>query len=218
MTVTRTDRLGETPRTGRSRARKGEGDKLRERLLEAAEVLLVETGHPDNVSVRAIATAAQCTPPSIYLHFADKDELLMEACERRFADLDRYAQDAAEGSDDPLESLGLRARAYIAFGLDHPQHYRLLMMTVHEKSLDELDWESSAGVKAFMNLVGAVQRCVDTGSLPEETQAHETALGLWATMHGITSLLITFPNFEWGDRDRLIDHLLDVHIEGLLSV
>jgi AcrR family transcriptional regulator len=204
--------------TARTRARKGEGDKLRERLLEAAEDLLVKAGHPDNVSVRAIANAAQCTPPSIYLHFADKDELLMEACERRFADLDRFAQDAAEGSDDALESLRLRGRAYIRFGLDHPQHYRLLMMTVHEKSLEELDWESSAGVKAFMNLVGAVQRCVDGGSLPEEPPAFQTALGLWATMHGITSLLITFPNFEWGGREHLIDHVLDVHIEGLLSV
>lgn len=204
--------------TGRTRARKGEGDKLRERLLEAAEELLVDAGHPDRVSVRAIAIAAQCTPPSIYLHFADKDELLTEACERRFADLERYARDAGEGSDDPLESLRLRARAYIQFGLDHPQHYRLLMMTVHEKSLEELDWETSAGVKAFMNLVGALQRCVDAGSMPPETQAHQAALGLWATMHGITSLLMTFPNFEWGDRDELIDHLLDVHIEGLLSV
>lgn len=204
--------------TTRGRARKGEGDKLRERLLEAAEELLVQAGHPDNVSVRAIAKAAQCTPPSIYLHFADKDELLMEACERRFAELDRFAQDAAEGSDDPLESLRLRGRAYISFGLDHPQHYRLLMMTVHEKSLEELDWESSSGVKAFMNLVGAVKRCIDAGALPTEADAHDTALGLWATMHGITSLLITYPNFEWGDRDRLIDRVLDIHIEGLLSV
>lgn len=204
--------------TSRTRARKGEGDKLRERLLEAAEVLLTEAGYPDAVSVRSIAAAAGCTPPSIYLHFADKDELLMEACERRFADLDRFAQDAAEGSDEPLESLRLRGRAYIRFGLDHPEHYRLLMMTVHEKSLDELDWDKSAGVTAFMNLVGAVQRCIDAGALPAETIAHRAALGLWATMHGITSLLMTFPNFEWGERQELIDYLLDVHIEGLLSV
>ena len=71
------------------------------------------------------------------------------------------------------------------------------MMTVHEKSLEELDWESSAGVKAFMNLVGAMQRCIDARALPEGSDAHRTALGLWAMMHGITSLLISFPNFEW---------------------
>src|SRR3712207_4649651 len=100
-------------------------------------------------------------------------------------------------SDDPLESLRLRARAYIGFGVEHPQHYRLLMMTVHEKSLEELDWETSSGVKAFMNLVGAVQRCIDAGSLPAPEGAERIALGLWAAMHGITSLLITFPNFEW---------------------
>ncbi len=179
---------------------------------------MLRHGDAGAVSIRSIADAVGVTPPSIYLHFADKDELLTEACERRFADLERYARDAGEASDDPLESLRLRGRAYIRFGLDHPQHYRLLMMTVHEKSLEELDWETSSGVKAFMNLVGAVQRCMDAGSLPAETAAHDVALGLWATMHGITSLLITFPNFEWGDRERLIDHVLDVHIEGLLSV
>lgn len=202
----------------RTRAKKGEGDKLRDQLIAAAESLLLQAGHPDGVSVRAIALAAGCTPPSIYLHFADKDELLMEACERRFADLDRYAQDAAERSDDPLESLQLRSRAYIQFGLDHPEHYRLLMMTMHDKSLEELDWERSAGAKTYMNLVGAVQRCIDVGSLPTDSAAQRTALGLWSAMHGITSLLITFPNFEWGDREALIDHLLDVHTEGLLSV
>ena len=202
----------------RTRAKKGDGDKLRDQLVAAAESLLLQAGHPDGVSVRAIALAAGCTPPSIYLHFTDKDELLMEACERRFADLDRYAQDAAEGSDDPLESLHLRSRAYIQFGLEHPEHYRLLMMTMHEKSLEELDWERSAGAKTYMNLVGAMQRCIDAGSLSADSTAQQTALGLWATLHGITSLLITFPNFEWGDRDALIDHLLDVHVEGLLSV
>ncbi|MCA1708231.1 MAG: TetR/AcrR family transcriptional regulator, partial [Actinobacteria bacterium] len=64
-------------RKGRSRARRGEGDKLREDIIEAAERLLVETGDQASVSIRAIARSAGVTPPSIYLHFADKEGLLL---------------------------------------------------------------------------------------------------------------------------------------------
>ena len=53
----------------RTRAKRGEGDKLRTEILAAAERLLIETGSKDAVSVRAIADACDCTPPAIYLHF-----------------------------------------------------------------------------------------------------------------------------------------------------
>jgi hypothetical protein len=41
---------------------------------------------------------------------------------------------------------------------------------------------------------------------------------LWSGIHGLTSLFISFPNFEWGGKPELVDHLMDVMIEGLLSV
>jgi AcrR family transcriptional regulator len=55
----------------RRRARRGEGEKLREEILEAAERLLLQTGSEEMVQVRAVAEAVGVTPPSIYLHFAD---------------------------------------------------------------------------------------------------------------------------------------------------
>ena len=61
----------------RTRARRGEGERLREEILDAAERLLIETGNRDAVSIRAVAEAVGVTPPSIYLHFADKTELLI---------------------------------------------------------------------------------------------------------------------------------------------
>src|SRR6266540_4850124 len=73
----------------RTRARRGEGEKLREQILEVAERLLVETVDEEAVTIRAVADAVGVTPPSVYLHFADKDELLFAICERHFAQLDR---------------------------------------------------------------------------------------------------------------------------------
>ncbi|MDQ3940823.1 MAG: TetR/AcrR family transcriptional regulator [Actinomycetota bacterium] len=201
----------------RPRAKRGQGTKLRDEVLDVAEKLLLEAGDPEAVSVRAIAAAASCTPPSIYLHFADKDELFSAVCERRFAEFERYAEAAAAGTDDPLESLRLRAKAYVRFGLDRPQQYRLLMVTPKRRSPDELPGPSTASA-VFQHLVDAVQVCIDTGAFPADPGPRPMALVLWAAIHGLTSLLITFPNLAWGDHDELVELMLDVQLEGLLAV
>jgi AcrR family transcriptional regulator len=198
----------------RTRAKRGEGDKLRTEILAAAERLLVQTGSKDAVSIRAIADACDCTPPAIYLHFADKDELFLEVCNMRFHELDGWIERAGSSSDDPLESLRVRGAAYVRFGIEHPEAYRLLMMTLHDGHIDDPGME--AGRDAFMHMVGAVQRCVDAGVLGD-AEPYQTSLVLWSGIHGLTSLFIAFPNFEWGEQERLVEHLLDVLIEGVLS-
>ena len=77
MTVTRTSAVKR-----RSRSRRGEGETLRADLLTATERLMIEAGSADAVSIRAIADAVGVTPPSIYLHFPDKDSLILAVCER----------------------------------------------------------------------------------------------------------------------------------------
>lgn len=206
----------------RTRAPKGQGDLLRKDILDAAERLLIEGGSEDAVSVRAIAKAIGCTPPALYLHFADKDELFLAVCERRFEEIDRAMEEAAAASDDPLTSLRLRGKAYVEFGLNHPEHYRLLMLTPHQQTVEELG-PDSPGMVAFQHLVDAVKRCIEDGDLSGELGAEPIALTLWAGVHGLTSLAITHAKFGEmaGGRegiDRLVDFLLDVEIEGLLSV
>src|ERR687888_1511242 len=97
----------------RRRAPRGQGERLRAEILAAAEHLLVETGDEEAVSIRAVADSVGVTPPSIYLHFADKNELMFAVCERQFERLDRVTEEAAAQSNDPLESLRLRGRAYV---------------------------------------------------------------------------------------------------------
>ena len=75
----------------------------------------METADEEAVSIRAVADAVGVTPPAIYLHFADKRELILEVCAASFAELDRVSEEAAAGSSDPVESLRLRGRAYVQF-------------------------------------------------------------------------------------------------------
>ncbi len=66
----------------------GEGELLRDEILDAAEALLVRHGSMDAVPLRSVATAVGVSAPSIYLHFADKDDLFFAVCDRRFAHFD----------------------------------------------------------------------------------------------------------------------------------
>jgi len=75
----------------RRRARRGDGPLLREEIIAAAERLLLERGSEEAVSMRAIADAVGVTPPSIYLHFADKEELFVAVCDARFDELARLS-------------------------------------------------------------------------------------------------------------------------------
>ena len=82
----------DVPRQGterRARARRGEGEHLREEILEAATRLVAETGSVDAVSMRMIADAVGVSPPSLYLHFADKSELVFACCDAQFSRLAR---------------------------------------------------------------------------------------------------------------------------------
>ena len=203
-----------TARPPRSRARRGDGERLRAEILAATERLLIQTGDEGAVSIRAIADAAGVTPPSIYLHFADKSELLAAVCEARFADLDRCMAEAAAGVDDPLEALWARGRAYVRFGLDNPEHYRILFMTRSGADAEPRDVDCLPGLTAFSHLVEEVARCMAAGALAPG-DAFLVATGLWSAMHGVTSLLIARPDFPWPDLDTLLTHVLGVQSRGL---
>ena len=206
-----------TTKPKRRRAPRGQGERLREEILAAAERLLVETGDEEAVSIRAVADAVGVTSPSIYLHFSDKNALLFAVCERQFERLDAALEEAASRSDDPLESLRLRGRAYVQFGLDNPEHYRILFMGKPASSPEGFDEERLRGAASFDHLVGAVRRCMDAGVIPAG-DAFFVAVGMWIAVHGLTSLLVAKPDFEWPDIDGLVDHLCTVQVLGLRAM
>lgn len=189
-------------------------DDLRGRLLDAAEAILSETGREDAISMRVVAERVGCTATAIYRHFDDRAELVFEVCRRNFAALEAVVEAAAEGIDDPLTDLRARGRAYVRFGLEHPEAYRILFMGHASFVPAGFDVDELLAVGGFDGVVDAVRRCMDAGALRED-DPFEVALVLWAGVHGITSLLISKPWFPWPDRDALVDRLLDAQIDGL---
>ena len=145
-------------------------------------------------------TRAGVTPAAIYRHFTDRNELIFEACERRFRELDHVVERAAASSRDPLESLRRRGRAYVRFGLAHPEEYRIWFMS---KPGATPGWTADRIMEGpvVTHLVQAVQACLDAGVI-RPADPTLVAFGLWSAVHGLTSLLITKPAFPWPDLDE----------------
>ena len=198
----------------RARAPKGQGEKLRAQILDATTDLLVETGSEEAVSIRAVADRVGVTPPSIYMHFADKNELIFAVCEKHFAELDARIEEAGREGADALDSLRRRGRAYIQFGLDHPEHYRILFMSKPADAPEGFQEERLKRTAAFDHLVDAVREVIDEG--PIEGDPVQVAVCLWSAGHGITSLLIAHPHFPWPDIEETIDLILFTQMFGLV--
>lgn len=198
----------------RHRARRGEGDRLREEILAAARRLLVERGDAEAVSIRAVADAVGITPPSIYLHFADKNELMFAACHDQFEALDAFVEADVAGARHPGERLRRRAHAYVRFGLDHPEEYRILFMGRPWVTPAHFTTELVQDMCGFQHLLENVEECIDAGVFGAR-DPFVVACQLWMAVHGITSLMLSKPDFPWPPLDALVDDVVGVYSRGL---
>ncbi len=186
--------------------------ELREQILTAARDLFVKEGYA-SVSMRRIAETVGCAPGTIYLHFADKNEILTAICIETFAKLDKRMEAILADPCDPLERLRRGGRTYIQFGIDHADHY-LVTFTMSASVADEAQQAREAGHRSFECLRSSVARCVEAGLL-RVPDAEQVAQSLWAAMHGLVMLLIGKPGFPFVEQTRLIEGVLDMAIEGI---
>lgn len=165
------------------------------------------------MSIRAVAERVGKTPPSIYLHFADKDELMLSVCERSFDLLGERFAEVCNDVDDPVERLRACARAYVHFALEHPEQYRVVFMA-NDIPKDEATHEALRQNVAFAPIYEAIEEAFEQGqfALSDPVTA---SLVMWIGVHGLASLLIAKPSFEWPEVDALIEACCRQQVEGL---
>ena len=194
-----------------------EKQELRQEILDAARDLFIREGF-ENVSMRKIAEMIEYSPTTIYLHFQDKADLLDCVCEETLQKLENRLASISDITSDALERVRLGLRAYIEFGLEHPNDYRVAFL-LEFKPFAEAERCMrchTMGQKAFDHMRNRVGECMRQGIF-EQRDIEATSQALWAAIHGLTSLLILHPNFPWIDRDTLIDTLIATVIDGLRS-
>src|SRR5260370_16637253 len=92
----------------RQRNPRGQGERLRDDIIEAASRLLADPAAPP-LTLRGVAREVGVAATSVYLHFADIDTLILAVAERRFGELvrlqDQARDDARDENPDPPQQL-----------------------------------------------------------------------------------------------------------------
>lgn len=188
----------------RVRNQRGEGERLRTALLDAAAEMLVETHDVDQLSVRAVTARAGVSPTALYLHFADKEELVdavKERCVAALADVLRQAE--AEHDGDPLAQARAMGLGYLRFAREQPGQYAILFQIPKAEPEPNHAFDG-VGAECFGLLVNAVTRCIGHR---KDADPFETSVMLWLTLHGRATLLPAMPDFPLPDEERYIDVL-----------
>jgi AcrR family transcriptional regulator len=188
----------------RRRAPRGSGEQLRDEILGAATDLLMQTGQAKAVSIRAVAKRVGVTPPSIYLHFADKDALLDAVCARYFEALDEVMQQVVRDQPSTIDRLRAQGLAYVRFAVQNPELYRIATMGEGRPGSDvDLTLNSSA----FVHMRASVESLMEEAVYPPG-DATSAALELWTVAHGVAALLISRPYLPFGDAEEFADRVL----------
>ncbi|MFE0751039.1 TetR/AcrR family transcriptional regulator [Gordonia sp. NPDC058843] len=181
----------------RARSPRGSGEILAEEIIEAAGDLLVENGDDTAMSIRAVANRVGVTPPSIYLHFADKEALLDAVCARYFERLDDEMAAASEGVGDALERALSQGMAYVRFAVATPVLYRVAFgkptSEGHPSKVDQV-----LAASAYSRFAGTVTELADDGVF-DRGEIADVVLEFWAAAHGVASLMLAKPGLAWGD-------------------
>lgn len=162
----------------------GEAGAFRQRLVEAAEGLIVGRKSID-FTMRELAVAVGCSPMLPYRYFKDKEDIL--AAVRALAFI-RFAE-ALEapprmpGADEE-HSIGV-GDAYVTFAFANPELYRLMFDSgrIEPGRWPDLD---EAGLRARETMTSHVRALVAKGLL----QGEPVVIGhlFWAGLHGLIML------------------------------
>ena len=194
-----------TPSERSARKSKGQGGERREEILDHAMRLFAHHGVHE-VSTRRIADSVGVSQPTLYAYFATKDGILEEVCARAFDELRRRMGALAQTSDTRSRIEGM-IRAYIRFGLERPDAYRIAFM------MEGLRDQDPDRPKIGWDVFEMCRACLRTHLGADHPDLEVAAQSLWANQHGLVALLLARPGFPWVERERLVDH----HVRGVIA-
>ena len=198
-----------------NRKPKGEGHSRRGEILAAAERIFVEFGY-EGATIRKIAEEVGLSSTALYMHFADKGEILQEICRVAFEELIASTENLASEDRPPEVRLRGMIDAYVDFGFANPNAYRLIYLTRPVEARDGAQTlAQELGYNVFVAFEDVVAQTVASGRMSGEPRA--IAQSIWAAAHGVVSLIITKTYFPWADRQLVVDTTLDAVFTGLLK-
>jgi AcrR family transcriptional regulator len=188
---------------------------LREEILEVSKEILIKDGF-SKMSMRRIAKRANVSATSIYLHFKNKDDLLVTLIEESIAKLKSALIEVLEPSGDLINQLENIARKYVEYALKHPQEYEIIYM-VRPEEMPKYPKEKFRDVRSAYELIAEV---ISEGNRKEFVEGEDSLISaytLWAQIHGVASVIISKRLDTRIPQDKFIDHAIEQIIKGFIN-
>src|SRR5688572_10515956 len=152
--------------------------------MDEAREMFAKEGY-EAVSMRRIADAIEYSPTAIYVHFKDKMDLLLSLCRCDFGVFGEMLGEL-QSVADPVERIRRMGHAYIRFGVQHPNHYRLMFMTKVDYPEGVVEGDERHGkvdADGYALLKQSCQQAIDQGRVrPEYRDADLLAQMFWANV------------------------------------
>jgi AcrR family transcriptional regulator len=202
--------------TKSARKAKGDGHLRRAEILRAAERIFVAEGY-EGATIRKIADEVGVSSTCLYMHFRDKDQILLEICTAVMEELLALNNQIAARPVDAVERVRMMLTAYVEFALGNPNAYRLVFCDSPLAGSDEKQQVThELGALCSERFLGAIREIAAQGRLKtgDPRAVHQV---LWSACHGLVSLMITKPNNDWADPRAITTVLIDGLLFGLIA-
>lgn len=179
----------------RRRNPRGQGDRLRADIIAAASHLLADPAAPP-LTLRGVARAAGVAATSVYLHFADTDELVLAVADQHFGEMAASQQAARDAAATPRDAVRAMALAYCDFGLANPGLYQVMFASPLPPVAD---LARIPGRPAFEQRTTAIAVALGAAGDQHDPSgpAFRASVLLWQFLHGTVNLRISRPVFPW---------------------
>ncbi|MGB0347164.1 MAG: TetR/AcrR family transcriptional regulator [Balneolaceae bacterium] len=204
--------MGITERKEREREQK------KAMILEEAEKLILEKGL-DQLNMDEVAERAEVSKGSLYLHFNNKTDLVLGICHKASDMMNELTSKVLTENKTGLEMVYQLGQNYIRFATEHPEFYRAMRFLENYKDVEQakssvyLNLCSQNRQEGFRVMVRAIQIGMQDGSINETYDAHELALLLWSTSHGVVNMAYMHEN---AGHFKLMDHL-GINLETMFA-
>ncbi len=192
----------------RRRNPRGQGDRLREDIIEAASRLLADPAAPP-LTLRGVARAAGIAATSVYLHFDDTDSLILAVAGRHVGELVEAQQAARDAAATPRDAVRAMAVAFCERALANPGLYQVLFASPLPKVADP---RQIPGRAAFEQRTEAVAAFLGQDAAPGA--AFRASVLIWQLLHGTISLRISRAIFPWPPLAETVAEGVDLILDG----
>lgn len=160
---------------------------LRSGLVEVAFEILENDGI-ENLTMRSLSKKLGVSRTAAYRHFPDKTSLLKAVAEDTFNRMRVFIHEKSAKMADPLDKFEAIIYAYLEFAMKNTARYRQMFSreVVSEPTDPEL---GKAAWKAFSEFTEVIESCQGDGVFMRKDPV-ELANVVWATVHGLSMLLI----------------------------